>query len=185
MREPESQEDSALDRELQALLSVSPSPEFVARVQTSVSEQRPARSLYAWWFAGSLVAAAAAIIVAISMSTPNDSENTDTVPRLAVHADRDIEPPLVPSSPLAKQPDRQATSNLLARASRTSQPVVMVWHEDAEGLDELIKGVVERRFEIVGEGGILPRDTSQVSSADMAPIVFQPIEMSPIEGVFQ
>lgn len=56
--------DAALDRELQAILDVDPSPEFAARVRARIAE--PRRS--AWWppaFALGAVVAAAALLIAV------------------------------------------------------------------------------------------------------------------------
>lgn len=183
MREPESLEDSTLDRELQELLSVNPSLDFVARVQMTVAQKRPGRTLGGVWVVGALAAAAASIVIAISVSTPKETVNADAEPRVVSHSGRDIELPVVSATRPIQQPARRATSTPLPRAPRTSS-VVMVWREDAEGLDELIRDVTEQRFEVAAEGAILSDEGSLVNN-QIAPIVFEPIELSPIEGVFQ
>ena len=46
-RHPETLVDSAIDRELEALLDVAPSGEFAARVRTAVAAERPAVAVVA------------------------------------------------------------------------------------------------------------------------------------------
>jgi hypothetical protein len=64
--------DSAVDRDLRAMLAVDPSPEFVARVRTRI-EQEPAPSapwgLWPLVFAGGL---AAAVTIAVTVARPKE-----------------------------------------------------------------------------------------------------------------
>ena len=78
--------DAALDRELQSLLDVDPSPAFVARVRARIADEPP-RS--AWWppafvLGGLAAAAALVIVVAVSRSVPRGTPSD--VPPLASRA---------------------------------------------------------------------------------------------------
>jgi len=185
MREPESLEDSTLDRELQALLTVDPSPHFAARVRMSVSTQRVARRFASLWLVGSVAAAAAAIVVGISLSARRESLNVD-VPHIVAHSRRDIQLPAVPPARPREEPDGTTAFKPLPRVPRVGQPaVVVVWREDAEAFHELVSDIAERRFEVVHNAAI-PQETGLVTNVAIAPIVFEPIELSPIDtGAFQ
>jgi hypothetical protein len=62
--------DATLDRELQAVLGVDPSPEFVARVRTRIANEPSlaATWLGAWTIFGSAVAVAAIVLIAVVVS---------------------------------------------------------------------------------------------------------------------
>jgi hypothetical protein len=67
---PDEITDAALDRELQAMLGVDPSPEFVARARTRIADElSPSRpSVSAWTLAASFVSVAAIVVVAVVVS---------------------------------------------------------------------------------------------------------------------
>jgi hypothetical protein len=71
--------ESAVDRELQAMLAVEPSPEFVARVRTRVaSEPEPT----AWWLSWKLavgVAMAVVVVLAVVMARPRSIDPMRTL----------------------------------------------------------------------------------------------------------
>jgi pimeloyl-ACP methyl ester carboxylesterase len=186
MREDEPLDESELDRELQTLLTVNPSADFVARVRMSVSRQAVARRFTGLWFVGSAVATAAAIVMAISLSAPRESLNADDMYGAVPDSGRDIQLPSVSSTRPREQPERRIVSNHARRPPRTPQPVlVMVWREDVEGFEELVSHVVERRFEVVPNAAI-PQESLLVTNVVIAPIVFEPIELSRMdEGAFQ
>ena len=58
--EPHTLTDAALDREVERVLAVAPSPHFTARVRTRIaSEPRPSEWQFGWKFAAVTVVAAA------------------------------------------------------------------------------------------------------------------------------
>lgn len=67
VRDATSDDDLSLDRALQQMLSVQPSPEFAARVRMAVREEQPARRSSPWWaFAGGAAIAAAVLVAALA-----------------------------------------------------------------------------------------------------------------------
>ena len=92
-REPVNELD--VDRELQSLLAVDPSPEFVARVRTRIAnEPEPSQSSVAglqlptWWWSWKSIAApilaAAVIIIAVLVSRPRPIEHVPTLAATAL-----------------------------------------------------------------------------------------------------
>src|SRR5439155_4122136 len=92
-REPVNELD--VDRELQSLLAVDPSPEFVARVRTRIAnEPEPSQSsvgglqLPTWWWSWKSIAApilaAAVIIIAVLVSRPRPIEHVPTLAATAL-----------------------------------------------------------------------------------------------------
>ena len=182
MQEPESLEDSTLDRELQALLTVDPSPEFMARIRVAVAQQ-PARTFLRGWLVASVAAAAAVIVAGISLSIGRESRLVDDAPPIVTHSGANIELPAAPAR-LPEQPDGPIASRPL-RLRQTQPPVVLVWHEETEAFQELVNDIAKGRFE-VGDGPVLPQQTGVVRNVAIPPIVFDPIELSPIDqGAFQ
>jgi hypothetical protein len=108
--------DASLDREIESMLAVEPSPEFLARVRTRVAEEpEPSRWRGAWMFAtaGAVAVAIVAVMVWPSReSAPSSSAPTD-VPRIAKGVVETITPP--PSSP---GPPLRRTQPAMARTIR-------------------------------------------------------------------
>lgn len=65
--------DAALDREIDAALSIDPSPEFLARLRTQVAQIAPGRArLASSWVAAAALAAAVVAVVTASMTWRTD-----------------------------------------------------------------------------------------------------------------
>lgn len=74
-RRGESMTDRVLNREIQALFAVDPSPDFPARVRTRVAgEPEPSVWWMTWRFAAVCAAAAAAVAIAIAVARPQPAD---------------------------------------------------------------------------------------------------------------
>ena len=65
--------EPAVDRELQALLAVEPSPEFVARVRARIAEEPQPSAWWQSWRFATAVAVAAVVVLAIVMTRPREA----------------------------------------------------------------------------------------------------------------
>src|SRR5262249_3067036 len=73
----DNREDSALEREIEALLAVNPSPEFLARIRTRIANERvPSAWTRRWVFAVAGCGFAAACILLLLISRPHDAART-------------------------------------------------------------------------------------------------------------
>jgi len=167
--------DSELQREIEELLAVEPSPGLPARVRLSI-ERKPRAARFPYrWFAGSLAAAAAMLLV-VFIPFRRDATEVSDPPTSFVHAGHDIEltatlRPLIP--PRARTPARRVPRGLNVH--------VLISAEEAGAFQELVATVGKRRFEVVPS---LVWDDA-VSNVAMTPIVFDTIDLSPIDkGAF-
>jgi hypothetical protein len=84
-REPLNDRD--VDRELQSLLSVDPSPEFVARIRSRIaSEPDPRAWWWSWKFAVAAVAAAAIVVIALVLGRSREQTVAPQVAKAATPA---------------------------------------------------------------------------------------------------
>jgi hypothetical protein len=182
MRESESLGDSPLERELQALVAVEPAPDFLARTRTRISQQRTKSRLSYAWIAGCV--AAAAVVFGVFLAKP-----TQLVEAPILHSGRNIELPALSSNPAtgASTPEVQKRSPgkpARARSSPAPATAVLVSAEDALALEELLQSVSERRFEVVVAAPVT-RETDMATNISIPPILFEPVEISRMEGAFQ
>ena len=151
--------DGSLDRELQTLLGVEPSPEFVARVRTRIADApSPAISWFgAWRIAASIVAVAAVAIVAFVFSrdggkrVPSASSVLDSrtvalfsspTPELKGQA---LRVSVAPASPgMQTHTAAQHESATPPRA----EPEILVDQREAAALRALIFGVRDGRIDL-------------------------------------
>ena len=64
--------DRALDRELQSILAVDPSPELVARVRTRIASEPQRSAAWSMWMFAAAAAAVVAIAVVVSRGVPRE-----------------------------------------------------------------------------------------------------------------
>jgi hypothetical protein len=75
--------DAALDRDLQALLAVEPSPEFLAQVRTRIASEPEPRAWWLSWKRAGAVAAAAIVAIAVYLGGPRAQPPVMQTPPLA------------------------------------------------------------------------------------------------------
>lgn len=175
-----------VDRELKALLSVSPSPDFEARVLQRIDVDRPVRvglfSVARGLKTAGLPIAASVVIVAGLLYAMNQSitvvEEPGTQPVVA-----DAAPPVAktaPAPPPVKAIDRPgATVRASARAPRGAEPQVIVPVNQMEAVRRLVRAVNEGR---------IPAPTARVDAplrlpteVVVAPLVVDPIQVPAVE----
>jgi hypothetical protein len=102
--------DAAFDREIESLLAVEPSPEFVARVRTRVADETPLRSWVGWQLSVAVASLALALIVASAIWLSNKppsragEQARTTVGEPIPSAPRAVEPKRIASAPVAQLP---------------------------------------------------------------------------------
>ena len=147
------------DRELETLLAVEPSPEFLVRVRSAITDAPIASPLRRFVPALGGVAALAVLVLAavISVSRPNGlAPARASAPHVTAGAAR-IEVPLAPAVE-APPPPPTNVRRIRARAVTTvasgssNVPEVMVSAEDVRSFHEVVASAAARRFEISPEG---------------------------------
>lgn len=172
-----------VDRELKAALSVSPSPDFAARVLQRVEADRPSHRAahYAWLAAAASLVIAASVFYALNR-TPALVTGTP-VPQVVEHtAPRTVMP--VREAPARKntsEPPRAQTARASVGylpAPRTAEPEVLVSPDQMEAVRRLVRAVNEGRLELPAEpaaGPMAPPATLEVAPVGVAPIPLSPL----------
>jgi hypothetical protein len=198
-RRDEALTDSALDREIERALAVEPSPEFVARVRTSIAIEPSTHPVWrlSWTFAGA-GAAVAAIVFALVVSWPE--RTVAPAPRLVQVA---------PPAPVAPQPSavsdpstvrspeavarrahkpvalqQDASPSTKAFAFQTSEPEILIDSREAAALQRLISGVRDGRVDlspVLHATTPTAMELPPITDLIIAPLSIEPL--APVEGV--
>jgi hypothetical protein len=177
-----------VDRELKAALSVSPSPDFEARVLRRVEADRPShwRADYGWLAAAATVVIAAGVFYALNRTSPAVAPPPPA--QVVEQAPRTVMPQAdAPVHNNASEPSRVATvraSQSTARiASRSAEPEVIVPVNQMEAVRRLVRAVNEGLIQLPAEPvrGPMPPP----ATLDVAPLVVDPIAISPVDSVAQ
>jgi hypothetical protein len=172
-----------VERELRAALSVSPSPDFEARVLRRVDADRASRwpARYGW------LAAAAALVIAAgvfhALNRPSADVHPSPAPQIVEHtAPRALAPPHEEPARATTagraEPPHVDTGRASRQGPRTVEPEVMVPVNQMEAVRRLVRAVNEGRIEAPVEppqGPIAPP-----AALAVAPVVIEPIPLSPL-----
>ena len=178
--------DAALDREIESLLAVEPSPEFVARVRARVADETPYRSWGGWHLSVAVASLAIGLIVASAMWLSNDEASpTSEVARTTVvkpipPQPREVEPERIASAPEAESPFPRITRRT-PRATDVVTPerlMPVVNEEDGKAFDAFLAT-------IRGSGVVLTFDESRDSALAASPLVIDPIAIDPLPDVLE
>jgi hypothetical protein len=169
-----------VDRELKAALSVSPSPDFDARVLQRVEADRPSHwsSQYRWFAAAASVLIVAGVfyalprrsVVVAPSPTPQNVEHRAPQPLAPRHE--------APAHKNTSEPPQVEAGRASRSAPRTAEPDVIVPLNQMEAVRRLVRAVNEGRIEPPAEplqGPMAPPVTLSV-----APLVVEPIPLSPL-----
>ena len=178
-----------IDRELKAALSVSPSPDFAARVLQRVEDDRPSSwaTRYGWLAAAAAVVIAAGVFYALprtpSAPPPAPQVAEQTAPR-APMAQPDIRVPIPVEAPArtstpASEVPRVAVVRAASRAPRVAEPEVLVPVNQMEAVRRLVREVNAGRL-IEPPAEILPGPMAPPATLGVAPVVVDPIPLSPL-----
>jgi hypothetical protein len=134
-------DDLALDREIQAALNVSPSPEFLARVRMRVVDDGPARPRLAIGALGGLAVAVTAIVLALVLApqeerpnTPPDAVDAQPPSPAGDLARGPVDTPLGAEAPLLRAPGPSVGRSVI-------QPPVIVPVEQVEAFRRLAEAI--------------------------------------------
>ena len=173
-----------VDRELKAALSVSPSPDFEARVLQRVEADRPPHwpAHYGW-----LAAAASLILVASVFYALNRTALVvvePPAPQIVEHPAPPVEMPRheVPAGTNTSEPPRAQTVRAAVRyfpAPRTAEPEVLVPLNQMEAVRRLVREVNEGRL-IEAPAERLPGPMAPPAHVGVTPLVVEPIPLSPL-----
>jgi hypothetical protein len=197
-RRDEALTDSALDREIERALAVEPSPDFVARVRTSIASEppRPAWHL-SWAFAGA-GAAVAAIVFALVVAWPERTvAPAPMIVQVAPPAPVAPQPSAVPDASTVRSPEavalqrpkkavaRQqgASRSTKAFAFQTSEPEILIDSREAAALQRLITGVRDGRVDlspVLHATTPTAMELPPITDLIIAPLSIEPL--APVEG---
>jgi hypothetical protein len=183
--------DVAVDRELQALVSVDPSRQFLARVRGRIADEpAPVTSPFSWRFAGVLAAAAAAVVVVMLVRWSGDEPvSRPAVPQLAATALPNASTTIAaPERSAIERTNVPADSPAPARAgvsvAAAPAPEVLLDAREAAALRALIAGVRAGRVDlapVLSASAPSPMDLPPLTAIAIQPIAIDPLE----EGVRQ
>ncbi len=172
--------DQDVDRELKAALSVSPSPDFEARVLRRVEADRASRwpARYGWLAAAASLVIAAGVFYALNrpsavvvpVPTPQIVEHTAPAPV--------VPRPEVPVRKNASAPPRVDTVRVARRAPRTAEPEVLVPLNQMEAVRRLVRAVNEGRVEVPAEPP--PGPMAPPPAVTVMPVAVEPIPLTPL-----
>jgi len=181
---PRSEDD--VYRELQQLLSVDPSPNFVARVRSVVATQ-PAPSRAPAFLIAMAVSIAAILLIAVAVHVADraSDEIVASTPRQERRGPTPI-PDVVSETPLAAAaPRTRIVHPTDARASHVQPepwPQVMVAPEDMKAFERLVRstenGTVALSFDETNR-------KLTIAELTIAPITTEPLVLSEQQGVVQ
>jgi hypothetical protein len=179
------------DRELQAMLAVDPSPEFVARVRTRVAIEPPPSASWLSWklaFAGAL---AAAVTVAVSLPRPKAVTPPERVEARAASAD--VARPTAPAAVARTRAETQReekygpstsrqTGGPTAGARRESvvsaDPEVLIDTREARAIRAFIDNAGNGRMELAPFPSNPPPQVMETQA--LQDIYIAPIELEPL-----
>jgi hypothetical protein len=170
--------DQDVDRELKAALSVSPSPDFEARVLQRVEADRPSHwpAHYGWLAAAASLVIAAGVLYALNHRSAVVSQ--PPTPQIVEHP----APPAVvprPEAPVrtsTSAPPRVETVRALRTAPRAAEPEVIVPLNQMEAVRRLVRAVNEGRLEAPAEPPQGPM--APPAKLGVKPVVVEPIPLS-------
>ena len=177
--------DSSLDREIESLVAVDPSPEFVARVRARVAEEpEPGRWRVSWMFAAATAVAAAivALIVWPSPEVTPASNGPVEAPRIAEAA------PAIAPSPLPAPrlvPERVPAVRAVAaaierdRAIDIEVPEVVLADNEVKTFASLVARIRQSRFDVAIPAA--PNPDTPLEVKELPPV--EPLEIEPIVRV--
>jgi hypothetical protein len=168
-------DDAELDRALNDALSVSPSPEFVARVRMTIAQAEAAPTPIGW-LKPAAVAVSIAAIAAVLVLGPAQIEIADDIDVLGSRPISNVaRAPVVGASPLRLS----SASDVLKREPVSSaMPAVLISSDAARAFQELVASARDRRFEASFDE-TPPSTAWALSELTVAPLSIEPLVEPP------
>jgi len=183
--------DAALERDLESLLAVDPSPEFLARVRTRVAEEPASASRRFRWHVAAAVAAVAIVVIGVLAWRPSETAVVSVNAPIAA----------APAPPTTRSPDRSVTAvdRTPAVVSRREPapvaaskppievvlPEIVVAENESRAFAGLMASIRQTRFELsLPVASALEGPVTVDEIPALTPVKLDPIEIKPIvEGV--
>jgi hypothetical protein len=184
--------ESGVDRELQAMLAVDPSPEFVARVRTRIAIELPPSASWLSWKLAIAGALAAAVTVAVTLPRPKAAPRPERVEARAASGDVGRTTP--PAAAVARTPAEtqhrekygpsasRRTGGPTAAARRetvvSAEPEVLIDVREARAIRAFIDNARNGRMEVAPFLSDPPPQLMEAQSLQdiyIAPIEFEPL----------
>jgi hypothetical protein len=185
--------DETLEREVEAILGVDPSPEFLARVRARVAEEPASvvwRSPLGWGFAAAAVMAigVAAILSWSFEPAGRSSEESSSVPLVAGNTAAPVSAGetarAVPEEqivdPVRPSPGARGVGDKTAIRAVQPEAAVVVAPEDGRALEFLLASI--RKSELVL---VLPEETAGPAALSAAGIEILQIDIEPVPPIAQ
>jgi hypothetical protein len=171
--------DSAIDRKIQDLLAIEPSPDFAARVRAQIDVQ-PQRAPWLTWPRVAVALASLAVVVVTAVVTVREAESPQPA---AVSAPATI--PLQPAPLVALDAPPPAPMSSRSRAHRSRVQThngaddVIMPRDEVRGMQKLLAMAAQRDMRLASMFDV--PDTSATSPlAEPPPIVIEPLRIEPL-----
>lgn len=172
-----------LDREIESLFTVEPSPEFVARVRARVAEEPEPGGWRAPWMFAVAGTVTVAIVVALIAWPSSDMTPSNTVPaeppQIAGSAQATPSSP-VPVMPSARRPQAATRTVAIAverdRSIDIDLPNVVIAENEVRTFASLVASIRQSRFDVAVPAA--PDLDGPIEIKELPPI--EPIEIEPI-----
>ena len=162
-----------IDRELAALLSVEPSPEFRARVRACIAGDLEPRPWYFQWRVAGVAAVAAALFIVLGRIERPDRAQKSGVSAIA----RSPLPSTALTTSPATVPGPPAVTTATYRPPRRNEPEVLVAPSDVRGFRQLTALVRQGRTRLVFPN----EELSAASPEPVTDILIAPIAIAPLD----
>jgi hypothetical protein len=178
--------DASLDREIESVLAVEPSPEFVARVRARVAEEpEPGQWRVSWMFAAA-GAVAVAIVAVLAWPSREPASPGDTRVQSPSGAKAiDMATPRASLTGPQPQRPRAATARVIAvaaspdRAIDIDLPEVVIAENEVRTFASLVASLRQSRFDAAVPAA--PNPDTPLEIKELPPV--EPLEIEPIVRV--
>ena len=168
--------DNELERDIEALFAVDPSPEFLARVRTRIArEPQPSTGSLHWLLlAAGAVAAATVVFVRamVPLHEPIRTPAPSVVPRIAIERSVEPAPPVAPAVVV-----RRKTHKIIVK-----EPELLIPPSEAAALRRVLNGEFAQ-FSATWEAPTTKLQSTEIEIKPLAPpdpITIAPIEPTPV-----
>jgi len=178
--------DAALEREVEALLLVQPSPEFVARVRSRVADESMSSGWgWRWPIAAAAVTATVAVVgVMVGTVLWQPVKPTEpSAPQLsAMRLDGSVPKPLVQERPVIVP--QQAVIVAPRRSIDIALPPVIIAENETRAFAVLVRTAPKTRFAFASaEPAMKPVEVDEMPKVQ--PVALKPIEIEPLVKVVE
>jgi len=174
--------DAALEQEVEALLAVQPSPDFVARVRSRVTEESMSAGWGGRWPIAVVATTVAVAVVGMLLWQPA-KETAPSSPRVNASLEKSA-----PAPPVQERPNlvpRQAADGVAPRRSiEIALPAVMIAENESRAFAVLVRTAPKTRFDFApATPTMTPVEVDEMP--EIQPVALKPIEIEPLVKVVE